>query len=63
VRIRHRQHVERLVELSLGEPLSVDETEVDDRLPDRDAVGERLLRDFRGVLVADVLVERRDDRR
>src|SRR5947209_9760803 len=63
VRIRHPQHVQRLVQLLLGQPLAVDEAEIDDGLSDRDAVGQRLLRRLRGVLVADVGVQRSDDRR
>jgi hypothetical protein len=63
VGICHGQHVESFVELLLGQLLAVDEAELDDGLADGDAVGERLLRGFGGVLVPDVLVQRCDDRR
>ena len=61
--VGHALHVEGLVELLLGELAALDVAQREHGLADRGAVGERLLGDLRGVLVADVLVERGDDRR
>src|SRR5207253_3068931 len=60
---RHRQDVERRVELLLREVAPLDVPALDHDLADRLALLQRLLRDLRRVLVADVLVQRRDDRR
>ena len=58
----HRQHVEHLVQLLLGERAG-DVAAFDDDLADRLALGQRLLGDLGGLVVADVVVQRRDDRR
>ena len=60
---RHGQDVERRVELLLGDPSVVDEPHLQDDLADRLAFGQRLLGDGGRVLVAQVAVQRRDDRR
>src|SRR5262245_3527359 len=57
--VRHRQQVELLVELFERDLAALDVSEVDDRLAHRDALRDRVLRDLRGRLVADDLVERR----
>src|SRR3954452_7631348 len=59
----HRQDVEGRVELLLRQVAAFDVAALDDHLPDRLALLQRLLRHLGGVLVADVLVQRRDDRR
>ena len=58
----HPADVERLVELRLGEHAALDVALGEHRLADRRAPGERELRDLRRVVVAEVLVQRRDDR-
>ena len=59
----HLQHVERLVELRLGEAARREVAVLDDDLADRPALLDRSLDDGRRRLVADVAVEGRDDRR
>src|SRR5690606_6273123 len=61
-RVRHREHVERGIELLHRELAALHEAESDRRLTHRDALGDGVLGDLRRVLVADELVERRDDR-
>src|SRR5690606_26428674 len=60
--LRPRAHVERAVELFHRERAALHEAESDRRLAHRDALGDSVLGDLRRVLVADELVERRDDR-
>src|SRR6476469_2821070 len=58
---RHRQDVEGLIELLLGDLAAVHVAALEDDLTDRAALGERLLGHRRGGLVAQVAVERRHD--
>ncbi|SED64733.1 UDP-N-acetylglucosamine 2-epimerase (non-hydrolysing) [Ruania alba] len=60
--VRHRGDVERLIEHLGGDLAPLDVPEVLDGLPDRDALGHRVLGDLRGRLVPDVPVQRGDDR-
>src|SRR5579859_2041914 len=60
---RHCGDVERLVELLERELAAVDVAEGEGRLANREALLDSLLGDRGRVLVADELVERRDDRR
>src|SRR5204862_7337804 len=62
-RVGHAQHVERGIELLLGEGAVLDVPLLDLDLPARLALGQRLLGDLGGSLVAEVSVQRRDDRR
>ena len=59
----HRQDVEGGVELLAGELAGLDETALEHDRLDRLALLERLLGDRGRLLVADVLVQRGDDRR
>src|SRR3954447_6169146 len=61
--VSHRQDVEGFVELLLGELALLDVAALHDHLPDRLPLGEGLLGDLGSLLVPDVLVQRRDDRR
>src|SRR5438445_6504539 len=60
---RHGQHVEYLVELVLGDGTGLDVAALDNHLADGLAFGQRLLRDLGGLVVADIVVQRRHDRR
>ena len=60
-RVCHPQDIERLVELLRGQVPAFHVPAVQHDLTDRLPLGQGLLGDLRGLLVADVLVERGDD--
>ena len=62
-RARHGQHVQRLVELGLGEVAGRDVAPRHDHVADGAALGDGLLGHGGGGLVAEVAVQRRDDGR
>src|SRR4029450_2102084 len=59
----HSKNVERRIQLFLGEGAVGDVAVLDDHLTDGLTLLESLLRDRGGILVAEVAVQRRDDRR
>src|SRR3954447_12421920 len=59
---RHRQHIQDTVELGFGDLALVDIPAFEHNLLDRLVFFQCLLRDLRRLVIADVVVERCDDR-